>query len=229
MSEKTEKRSFWNRLFFEDPVPEEDTQGVNPSNFTTGATRPFNVAQAPAIELTGDAATFVKRFREGIQKTNEVGQSFIQILYNLNPEPNESNYQQAFQLIKIMNPSLTADDIKSSLERLIAFVRSETANYNEQGNRKMTQLRSALQGEKESLENTIAGMQKEISAIRQDLQAKELELSRQQTTLNAVDGKYQPEINNTQNVLTAVKTASEETCSSLEQFLTGVKNHLKNN
>lgn len=227
MSEKNE-RSFWNRLFFEAPEPEENTTGVSPSNFTTGATQPFNVAQAPAIELTGDAATFVKRFREGIQKTNEVGQSFIQILYNLNPEPNEANYQQAFQLIKIMNPSLTADDIKSSLERLIAFVRSETANYNEQGNKKMTQLRSALQSEKSSLETTITGMQKEINTMRQNLQAKELELSRQQAALNAVDGKYQPEINNTQSVLAAVKTASEETCSSLEQFLAGVENHLKN-
>ena len=225
-------RGFFDKILRKDPPSEESKPTFSQatgSNSSTSTEYYPNVANAPAIELTGDAKTFVAKFREGIQKTNEIGQSFIQILYNLDKEPKDSQYKQAFELIRIMNPTITADEIKSSLERLIAFVKSQTAIYNDQGNNKMTQLKSSLKDEKSSLETTIASIQTEINTMRNKLGAKEQELSKQQTALNAVDGKYQPQINDAENTLAAINAASQETCSSLNQFLVGVEKYLKTN
>lgn len=223
-------KGFIHRLLYQDPEEgnnQTSSQGVGATIPTSSTVQQPVAANLPPVNLSGDAASFVTKFRDAIRNSNEIGQSFIQVLYKLSTNPDDSHYRQAFELIRIMNPTLTANDIKSSLEKLIAFVRTETDSYTKQGNDKKAQLESQQQSEKSALQSTIASMQVDINALRQNLQTKESELAKKQTELMAVDGKYQPQINEVQTTLSAIKAASDETCSSLNQFLTGVTNYLK--
>ena len=222
MADKKNAGGIFDRLFFkqEDPSGATGTQPTNPVTAGQGS----NVLP-PSSDPGADA--FVGRFRDAIKSTDEIGAKFIEILYNLSPNPKEIDYQKALDVLRVINRTLTVSDIVSSMQRLIDMVRDEASRYIKEGNNKKASLQSAFEEEGRALNEKIATVTSEINALEESLRQKKAARDASEKELQGLSNKHQPKIDKVQITIANVQTASDKTRSSLEQTLNEINNYLK--
>ena len=161
------------------------------------------------------------------EKLLEKGAKFIEILYNLSPNPKDIDYQKALDVLRVMNRTLTVSDIVSSMQRLIDMVRDEASRYIKEGNNKKASLQSAFEEEGRALNEKIATVTSEINALEESLRQKKAARDASEKELQGLSNKHQPKIDKVQITIANVQTASDKTRSSLEQTLNEINNYLK--
>ena len=96
-------------------------------------------------------------------------------------------------------------------------------DYIQQGNEKLEDLKSSRDGEKETLEREIKDTQATITSLEGQLTQCKSILSNKQAELTKIDGKYQPRLDRITATIAAMTSAADETISSLEQMMQGLK------
>lgn len=166
---------------------------------------------------------YVSKFREALRSTNTIGMKFIEILYKLSPDPKPEDYAKAVSLLQIMDTSATAETISASLSDAKDMILKSKNDYIQQGNQKLESLLSNCDGEKKTLEREITDTQAKITSLEDQLNQCKSILSNKQAELTKIDGKYQPSLDQTTATIAAVTSAADETISSLEQMMQGLK------
>lgn len=220
--EKKAAGGLFDRLFFKQDETSDST-GTNP------------VDAAPAEQGAGalpkpsdsESEVFVEKFREVIKSTNETGAKFIQLLYRLASEPKGPDYEKAFDMLKIMDSTLTVSNIVSSMQKLIGMVGDETSRYIQEGNNKKAALQSAFEEESRSLNERVATITAEIATLEESLRQKRAARDASERELQGLNGKHMPKIESVQRTIANLQTAYDKTRSSLEQTLNEINNYLK--
>lgn len=166
---------------------------------------------------------YVSKFREALRSTNTIGMKFIEFLYKLSPDPKAEDYAKAVSLLQIMDTSATAETISASLSDAKDMILKSKNDYIQQGNQKLEGLKSSRDGEKETLEREIKDTQATITSLEGQLTQCKSILSNKQAELTKIDGKYQPRLDRITATIAAVTSAADETISSLEQMMQGLK------
>lgn len=166
---------------------------------------------------------YVSKFREALRSTNTIGMKFIEFLYKLSPDPKPEDYAKAVSLLQIMDTSATAETISASLSDAKDMILKSKNDYIQQGNEKLEDLKSSRDGEKETLEREIKDTQATITSLEGQLTQCKSILSNKQAELTKIDGKYQPRLDRITATIAAMTSAADETISSLEQMMQGLK------
>lgn len=166
---------------------------------------------------------YVSKFRKALRDTNSIGMKFIEFLYKLSPDPKAEDYAKAVSLLQIMDTSATAETISASLYDAKDMILKSKNDYIQQGNQKLESLRSDCDGEKKTLEREITDTQAKITSLEGQLTQCKSILSNKQAELTKIDGKYQPRLDRITATIAAMTSAADETISSLEQMMQGLK------
>lgn len=166
---------------------------------------------------------YVSKFREALRSTNTIGMKFIEFLYKLSPDPKPEDYAKAVSLLQIMDTSATAETISASLYDAKDMILKSKNDYIQQGNEKLESLKSDRDGEKKTLEREITDTQATITSLEGQLTQCKSILSNKQAELTKIDGKYQPRLDRITATIAAMTSAADETISSLEQMMQGLK------
>lgn len=170
-----------------------------------------------------ETQVYVSKFREALRGTNTIGMKFIEILYKLSQNPKAEDYAKAVSLLQIMDTSANAETISASLHEAKDTILKAKNDYIQQGNEKLESLKSNRDGEKKTLEREIVDTQTRITSLEGQLNQCKSILSNKQAELTKIDGKYQPSLDQTTATIAAVTSAADETISSLEQMMQGLK------
>jgi hypothetical protein len=170
-----------------------------------------------------ETQVYVSKFREALRSTNTIGMKFIDVLYKLSPDPKAEDYAKAVSLLQIMDTSANAETISASLHEAKDTILKSKNDYIQQGNQKLEGLKSSRDGEKETLEREIKDTQATITSLEGQLTQCKSILSNKQAELTKIDGKYQPRLDRITATIAAVTSAADETISSLEQMMQGLK------
>jgi chromosome segregation ATPase len=122
-----------------------------------------------------------------------------------------------------MDTSATAETISASLSDAKDMILKSKNDYIQQGNQKLEGLKSSRDGEKETLEREIKDTQATITSLEGQLTQCKSILSNKQAELTKIDGKYQPRLDRITATIAAMTSAADETISSLEQMMQGLK------
>lgn len=215
--------SFWD-IFFEKNV-EEEVGAVN-DNQQSAPVAPSNPGLNPPSD-NSDAEKFVLKFREAIVNAGGIGAKFIKLLYELSKNPGPADYQKAFSISKIMDPSLSIESILSSLSEYETMISDEKSKYLKQGNDKKSRLEIQRDSEKEHLTSKVSSIKSSIQSLEAELSQKKAELKESSEELSKVDQKYQPELTEVNQTINCVTIASDRVLSSITQLKSEITNNLK--
>ena len=174
-----------------------------------------------------DAEKFVLKFREAIVNAGGIGAKFIKLLYELSKNPGPADYQKAFSISKIMDPSLSIESILGSLSECETMISDEKSKYLKQGNDKKSRLEIQRDTEKEQLTSKVSSIKSSIQSLETELSQKKAELKESSEELSKVDQKYQPELTEVTRTINAVSVASDRVLSSIAQLKDEITNNLK--
>lgn len=208
------------------PDEEEGKDALDSQDPIVIPTSPSNgVIPTPThVPINGtETQEYVSKFREALRSTNTIGMKFIEFLYKLSPDPKPEDYAKAVSLLQIMDTSATAETISASLSDAKDMILKSKNNYIQQGNEKLEGLKSDRDGEKETLEREIKDTQATITSLEGQLTQCKSILSNKQAELTKIDGKYQPRLDRITATIAAMTSAADETISSLEQMMQGLK------
>lgn len=174
-----------------------------------------------------DAEKFVLKFREAITNAGGIGAKFIKLLYELSKNPEPEDFQKAFSISKIMDPSLSIESILGSLSECETMISDEKSKYLKQGNDKKSRLEIQRDTEKEQLTSKVSAIKSSIQSLETELSQKKAELKESSEQLSKVDQKYQPELTEVTRTINAVTVASDRVLSSIAQLKNEITNNLK--
>lgn len=174
-----------------------------------------------------DAEKFVLKFREAITNAGGIGAKFIKLLYELSKNPEPEDFQKAFSISKIMDPSLSIESILGSLSECETMISDEKSKYLKQGNDKKSRLEIQRDTEKEQLTSKVSAIKGSIQSLETELSQKKAELKESSEQLSKVDQKYQPELTEVTRTINAVTVASDRVLSSIAQLKNEITNNLK--
>jgi len=211
-------------FLFESTV-EEETGAVN-DNQQSAPVAPSNPGLNSQSD-NSDAEKFVLKFREAIVNAGGIGAKFIKLLYELSKNPEPADYQKAFSISKIMDPSLSIESILDSLSECETMISDEKSKYLKQGNDKKSRLEIQRDTEKEQLTSKVSSIKSSIQSLEAELTQKKAELKESSEELSKVDQKYQPELTEVTRTINAVSVASDRVLSSIAQLKNEITNNLK--
>ena len=188
---------------------------------STESTTTLQSNPSSTMNLASKADEYVTQFSEAIQGTDEIGSKFIQVLSRIatTQNPTDSDYQRAFDALKVMNPTLTVVTIKESVERLISMVTTESNTYKKQGADKKSELEKSCVQEKQALVSTVSRLEEEINRIQDTIQKKQNELAQSRAKLTSLDEKYKPQMEKIDRTLSDLQTATNFVCERLSNVL----------
>ena len=213
--------SFWD-IFFEKNVEEE--VGALNDNQQSDPIAPSNPGLNSPSD-NSDAEKFVLKFREAIVNAGGIGAKFIKLLYELSKNPGPADYQKAFSISKIMDPSLSIESILSSLSEYETMISDEKSKYLKQGNDKKSRLEIQRDSEKEQLTSKVSSIKSSIQSLEAELSQKKAELKESSEELSKVDQKYQPELTEVNQTINSVTIASDRVLSSITQLKSEITNN----
>lgn len=180
--------------------------------------------QTDVSSIEAETKTYVSKFREALRSQNTIGMKFIGILYKLSPNPGVEDYAKALSLLQIMDASASVEVISASLRDSKEMIINSKTTYLQQGNEKLTTLKSNRDREKETLQKEISDTQTTITNLERDLGQAKTKLESKQTELSKIDGRFQPDLDQTSATISAVTQASDETIASLDQVIKSLMN-----
>lgn len=211
-------------FLFETTV-EEETGAVNDNQQSAPVASSNPGLNSPSDD--SDAEKFVLKFREAIVNAGGIGAKFIKLLYELSKNPGPADYQKAFSISKIMDPSLSIESILGSLSECETMISDEKSKYLKQGNDKKSRLEIQRDTEKEQLTSKVSSIKRSIQSLESELSQKKAELKESSEELSKVDQKYQPELTEVTRTINAVSVASDRVLSSIAQLKDEITNNLK--
>ena len=211
-------------FLFETTV-EEEVGAVN-ENHQSAPVTPSNPGLNSQSD-NSDAEKFVLKFREAITNAGGIGAKFIKLLYELSKNPEPEDFQKAFSISKIMDPSLSIESILGSLSECETMISDEKSKYLKQGNDKKSRLEIQRDTEKEQLTSKVSAIKNSIQSLETELSQKKAELKESSEQLSKVDQKYQPELTEVTRTINAVTVASDRVLSSIAQLKDEITNNLK--
>lgn len=189
--------------------------------FNFGGETPSNT-QTPKNFTHEHLEKALEVYQRGFDSLNQDGYDFYEYYQAVTQSgvDNPQVYSMAFTMAKVMDKSL-------SIERLIAssdFYQNEINKvFNDfvlKGNSKKQELSVQQSNETQALSN-------ELSLMEQQLEALKIQIEDRRNKLNAIDGKYKPQINEIDSKLAANEEAKNKIIESIQQVKNGILNNLK--
>lgn len=209
---------------------EEDANSGGVTNVQIPDQMPATPVARQSVQVPIDATEtekYVAQFRAAVEGSNEIGAKFIQVLYNLAPNPEPSHYGQALNTMKVFCPTVSAQSILDSIEKCEKMITSETDNYVKQGEERKNSLEATRSTERSSLEMQVNEISTSIAALQKQLNDKNAELLAKQADLQKLDGKYKPQLDKITQTISEVSTASQTVLGGLSKVKEGITNNLK--
>ena len=211
--------------FLFETTKEEEVGAINENQQSAPVTPSNPGSNSPSDN--SDAEKFVLKFREAITNAGGIGAKFIKLLYELSKNPEPEDFQKAFSISKIMDPSLSIESILGSLSECETMISDEKSKYLKQGNDKKSRLEIQRDTEKEQLTSKVSAIKSSIQSLETELSQKKAELKESSEQLSKVDQKYQPELTEVTRTINAVTVASDRVLSSIAQLKNEITNNLK--
>lgn len=197
------------------PVFSFPTETPNIPTTPTTFASPVNVSNEhleKAIEL----------YEKGFDSLNQDGFDFYEFFQSVSQGGmnNPQVYTMAYAMGMAMDKTISKEKLMSQADFYIAEI---TKVYDEnvaKGNGK----KDSLLKQKESENQTLAN---ELTMFQQQLEALQIQITDRQSKLQAIDGKYQPQLDEVQSKLNANSIAKNKVIEAIEAVKSGININIK--
>lgn len=219
-------------LIFEDDAPEVKKEQKYESRFPEASTSfpssaPTMEAPSPTItssvplECAPHMDSIMKRYEEGFASLNRPGIEFYEYFEAVMEAGvnDPAAYKMALKMLSKMEKTMTKDSLAIQSQFYIDELNKVHAGFSSQGVTAKTELMTAKDSEGLKLKNDIQLLKDQMESLRNQLGAKEIQLSQ-------IDGRYQPKINELECKIMANDTAKNRILGSINAVVAGIKANL---
>lgn len=219
-------------LIFEDDAPQEKREeryaskfpdaGTNfPSSTQTAEAPPPTYAANIPLECGPHMDAIMKLYEEGFAKLNKQGVEFYEyfeavVEAGIN---DPAAYKMALKMLSKMEKGMTKDSLAIQSQFYIDELTKVHATYVSKGVATKAELMSAKDSEGLKLKSDIQLLRDQIESLRNQLGAKEIQLSQ-------IDGRYQPKISELECKIMANDTAKNRLVGLINTVVAGIKTNL---
>ena len=225
----------WKSLFVKSDGEEEQKAPVpSPAQFTFPVnSQTGQSAQAPSSGSSLDQSVLgevLAVYEKGIDSINMPGYDFYEFYKGISSigTTSEQAYNMAFQMAKSMDSNVTPQKLLTDAEFYISKINEVHSQYNSQGQQKINSIDAKKNEEKNKLMSDIEQGTQQITQLRNQLQALELEMNQKRIALTAVDGKYSPQESAVRQKLLANDNAKQISVTKLISVKEGIQKFIKN-
>jgi hypothetical protein len=165
----------------------------------------------------------LEAYQNGFDSLNQAGYDFYefyQAVAHGDDIKNPAVYAMAFRMGSSMDRSITKDKLVQQSEFYTTEITKQYNTYVSSGTSKRQELINKKNNENQALVNELELMKQQLETIKVQIQDRE-------NKLNAIDGKYCPQINEIDSKLAANDIAKNQVINSIEQVKQGIINNLK--
>jgi hypothetical protein len=218
------------------PAPAKQTSATKfPETAQTSdvATPVFNFpTSAPTQQPTTFASTAgvsqehlekaIELYENGFNSLNQDGFDFFEFFQSVSHGgiTNPQVYAMAYAMGTAMDKTISKEKLMSQAD----FYVSEITKVYEENVAKGQSKKDSLLKQKESENQTLAN---ELSMFQQQLEALQIQIADRQNKLQAIDGKYQPQLADIDGKLTANTIAKNKIVEAIQTVKTGININIK--
>lgn len=238
----------WKDLFIEntDPKPEsKPSTPTNPQKYSTETTFPkinettFPKTAEPVFPNVGDTVfpkvepvkvettnPFLDKiltvYDNGFTKLNQPGYDFFEFFKAVSKSgiDNPQVYIMALEMGQAMDSNVSKQTLLNQADYYIAELNKVYNGFNTDGKNKLNELSTRKNSESQSLTSEIGSLKSQLENLQNLILMK-------QNSLNEIDGKYQPEIDQLMLKLSANDQVKDKFVSTIEKVKININNNLK--
>jgi hypothetical protein len=161
-------------------------------------------------------------YENGFVKLNKPGYDFFEFFKSVTKAgiDNPQVYVMALDMGQAMDSNVSKDSLSNQADFYVTEIVKVHTNFNNEGQSKINDLTNRKNSETQSLTS-------EITSLKLQLESIQNQIANKQGSLNAIDQKYQPEINEVSLKLAANDMAKEKFVSTINRVKTNISNNLK--
>lgn len=228
--------SFFKNLIFADsensnpttPSKEESVKVVEVVNTT-----PVNIPTTPQMPQTTPLASTVnvnqehlnkaiELYEKGFDSLNQDGFDFYEFFQSVSQGGinNPQIYTMAYAMGMAMDKTISKDKLMNQADFYVTEITKVYDDYVLRGNEKKEVLLKQKESENQTLTN-------ELTMFQQQLEALQIQIADRQTKLQAINGKYQPQLDEVESKLNANTIAKNKVVEAIQTVKTGINVNIK--
>lgn len=193
---------------FSEPVQTQPTF----TTFNQAPTAPVFTTVKPDDELV---KSMIENYRAGFASLNKEGYDFYEYYQSITVA--NLDYPQAFDMGKIMNPSISKASLLSESEFYLAEIKRVHDSNAQKGNARLKELETQKETESKNLAT-------ELQTFTEQLEQLKGLISDRQNKLSQIDDKYKSKLDEVKLKITANNDAAESVIASIETVKSGINN-----
>jgi hypothetical protein len=161
-------------------------------------------------------------YDNGFTKLNQPGYDFFEFFKAVSKSgiDNPQVYEMALEMGQAMDSNVSKQSLLSQADYYITELTKVYNGFNSEGQSKKSELVTRKSSESQSLTA-------EISSLKQQLESIQTQIQTKQFTLNEIDTKYQPDIDQVEQKLSANDVVKDNLISTINKVKTNISNNLK--
>jgi len=221
----------WKGLFINDEnekqekAPKKEAPKAS-STITSFPTSDTSASKFPETNVTVSANNdvlnkIIEMYEAGFESLNQPGYDFYEFFKAIKAVG--SNSPEVYKMAMTMAKGVDSKVSKSKLLKQAGFYVDEInkvhSQYQSKGNAKKSQIQSSLQSKKDGLINEVAGLEKQLLEIQNQLSVKKNEL-------NSIDGNMMTDVVEIDQKIVANDMAKSKILETINTVVDGIKNNL---
>jgi hypothetical protein len=222
----------WKSLFVKSAQEVEVSKNLSSNNsgsynFPINNTSDFNSTAIGVDEKVMNEVIAV--YEKGIDSINMPGYDFYEFYKAISSisQPGEQAYIMAYQMAKSMDNTLSAGKLIQDADFYISKINEVHQEYNNQGQSRINAIEAKKNDEKNNLMQEIEKGSQQLSSLRNQLQALEIEISQKRTKLSSLESVYQPQEATIRQKLLANDSAKHLSIMKLMTVKENIKKNIK--
>lgn len=161
-------------------------------------------------------------YDNGFTKLNQPGYDFFEFFKAVSKSgiDNPQVYVMALDMGQSMDANVSKDSLLNQADYYIGEINKVYNGFNSDGQSKMSELSTRKSSESQSLSSEIGSLKSQLENLQNLIQSK-------QSSLNEIDGKYQPEIEQLSLKLSANSIVKDKFVSTINKVKNNISNNLK--
>lgn len=161
-------------------------------------------------------------YDSGFNKLNQPGYDFFEFFKAVSKSgiDNPQVYEMALDMGQAMDANVSKQSLLSQADYYISELTKVYNGFNSEGQSKMNELVTRKSSESQSLAAEISSLKLQLESIQNQIQTK-------QFTLNEIDTKYQPDIEQVSQKLSANDIVKDNLISTINKVKSNISNILK--
>jgi len=161
-------------------------------------------------------------YDNGFTKLNQPGYDFFEFFKAVSKSgiDNPQVYEMALEMGQAMDTNVSKQSLLSQADYYIGELNKVYSGFNTDGQTKMNELSTRKSSESQSLSSEIGSLKAQLDNLQNLIQVK-------QSSLNEIDGKYQPEIEQLSLKLSANDMVKDKFVSTINKVKINISNNLK--